>query len=123
MVEYDLTYQIPSGVICMWKGSIATIPKGWVFCDGNNGTPDLRDLFIVGASVDEAGTAKTTYGNTLATNGKLQTTGKFSGSNAYLINIGVIEQDQDMLAIPSNQTASMTTPVPAFYALAYIMKL
>ncbi len=40
---------IPSGVICMWAGSIYSIPSGWVLCDGNNGTPDLQDRFIVGA--------------------------------------------------------------------------
>jgi hypothetical protein len=40
---------IPSGVIVMWSGSIATIPSGWYLCDGNNSTPDLRNRFIVGA--------------------------------------------------------------------------
>lgn len=40
---------IPSGIIVMWSGSISNIPKGWVLCDGQNGTPDLRDRFIVGA--------------------------------------------------------------------------
>ena len=39
----------PSGIITMWSGSISNIPKGWVLCDGQNGTPDLRDRFIVGA--------------------------------------------------------------------------
>jgi hypothetical protein len=40
---------IPSGVIVMWSGSIATIPSGWLLCNGSSGTPDLRDRFIVGA--------------------------------------------------------------------------
>lgn len=40
---------IPSGVISLWYGSIGLIPSGWVLCDGNNATPDLRDRFIVGA--------------------------------------------------------------------------
>lgn len=40
---------IPSGVIVMWSGSIASIPTGWVICDGSNSTPDLRNRFIVGA--------------------------------------------------------------------------
>jgi microcystin-dependent protein len=40
---------VPSGVIAMWSGSIASIPSGWVLCDGLNSTPDLRDRFIVGA--------------------------------------------------------------------------
>lgn len=40
---------IPSGIICMWSGSIYSIPTGWALCDGTNNTPDLRDRFIVGA--------------------------------------------------------------------------
>jgi hypothetical protein len=39
----------PSGLIAMWSGSIATIPAGWYLCNGANGTPDLRNRFIVGA--------------------------------------------------------------------------
>ena len=39
----------PAGVIVLWSGSIGSIPAGWVLCNGNNGTPDLRDRFIVGA--------------------------------------------------------------------------
>ncbi len=46
---------IPVGGIIMWSGVYT--PKGWVFCNGNNGEqinglyiPDLRDRFIVGAS-------------------------------------------------------------------------
>jgi len=39
----------PAGVIVLWSGSIGSIPSGWVLCNGSNGTPDLRDRFIVGA--------------------------------------------------------------------------
>lgn len=39
----------PSGVIVLWSGSIGSIPAGWVLCNGSNGTPDLRDRFVVGA--------------------------------------------------------------------------
>jgi len=40
---------IPSGGIIMWSGLIASIPTGWALCDGTNGTPDLRNRFVVGA--------------------------------------------------------------------------
>ncbi|MDF1498571.1 MAG: hypothetical protein P1P85_04445 [Patescibacteria group bacterium] len=40
---------IPSGVITMWYGSIASIPAGWQLCNGSGGTPDLRARFIRGA--------------------------------------------------------------------------
>jgi hypothetical protein len=38
-----------TGMIMLWSGSIATIPSGWVLCNGSSGTPDLRDRFVVGA--------------------------------------------------------------------------
>ena len=40
---------VPSGGIIMWSGSIGAIPTGYYLCDGQNGTPDLRDRFVVGA--------------------------------------------------------------------------
>lgn len=38
---------IPPGAIILYSGS--TIPDGWALCDGNNGTPDLTDRFVIGA--------------------------------------------------------------------------
>ena len=40
---------LPAGVIVAWSGSQASIPSGWVLCNGSNSTPDLRNRFIVGA--------------------------------------------------------------------------
>lgn len=37
-----------SGMIIMWNSSVASIPTGFVLCDGNNNTPDLRGRFVVG---------------------------------------------------------------------------
>jgi hypothetical protein len=39
---------LPRGVIVMWSGSLEEIPTGWALCDGSNGTPDLRDRFVMG---------------------------------------------------------------------------
>jgi len=36
------------GAITAWSGSIASIPAGWALCNGSNGTPDLRDRFVIG---------------------------------------------------------------------------
>lgn len=37
------------GTIVIWSGTIDNIPTGWQVCDGTNGTPDLRDKFVLGA--------------------------------------------------------------------------
>jgi hypothetical protein len=44
---------IPSGVIVMWSGSLANIPSGWALCDGADGRPDLRNMFVMGAPPGE----------------------------------------------------------------------
>lgn len=40
---------LPAGLIVMWSGLLSAIPSGWNLCDGTNGTPDLRDRFVLGA--------------------------------------------------------------------------
>ena len=46
-----------TGMIMMYSGTSA--PSGWVICDGQNNTPDLRDKFVVGSGntydVDDTG--------------------------------------------------------------------
>lgn len=48
-IDYLEMNQFPSGAVVMWSGALDTVPQGWVLCDGSDGTPDLRDRFIVGA--------------------------------------------------------------------------
>lgn len=40
---------VPVGGIILWSGSASAIPAHWALCNGQNGTPDLRGRFIVGA--------------------------------------------------------------------------
>ena len=37
-----------SGMIIMWNSTVASIPTGFVLCDGQNNTPDLRGRFVIG---------------------------------------------------------------------------
>jgi hypothetical protein len=56
---------VPRGVVVAWWGQISTIPAGWLFCDGTNGTPDLRGYFMGG--VGTGGTVGLTGGASTAT--------------------------------------------------------
>jgi len=38
-----------ANMIVIWSGAVVDIPFGWKLCDGNNGTPDLRNKFVIGA--------------------------------------------------------------------------
>lgn len=58
-----LSGKVHVGMIIIWSGSVASIPTGWQLCNGTNGTPDLRDRFVIGAgstyAVDASGGAAT----------------------------------------------------------------
>ena len=49
--QNDLMKRLPRGVITAWYGSENTIPSGWALCDGQNGTPNLIDRFVLGGPV------------------------------------------------------------------------
>ena len=70
--QYDI---LPTGTILMYNGSNwqndSTIP-GWYMCDGQNGTPDLRERFIAGCSYS----TKRTIPNA---------PGKFGGENSFTL--------------------------------------
>jgi hypothetical protein len=111
---------LPRGVVVMWSGTIATIPDGWALCDGSNGTPDLRNKFIVCANADDGGVAKTTVTGTA-----LQSGGAIRHQHSAALNIPagtVIASGSGYDSVVDGSTDD-ETEVPPFFALAYIMKL
>jgi hypothetical protein len=64
----------PSGVIAWWSGSEASIPSGWLLCNGLNSTPDLRNRFVVGAGSHYA-KGDTGGANTVTTTGSIAVAG------------------------------------------------
>jgi len=96
---------VPIGGIIAWSGAIAAIPSNYALCDGNNGTPNLRDRFVIGAGTTYAvgatgGTAWPLY------NVELGNPGGMTGVDAV-----------------SGLTSTSSDPLPPYYALAYIMRL
>tara|TARA_B100001989_G_scaffold193879_1_gene142662 strand:+ start:80 stop:517 length:438 start_codon:yes stop_codon:yes gene_type:complete len=129
---------IPSGFIGMWYGATNAIPSGWVLCDGQNSTPDLRDKFVVGASDTTGDTSypglspDATGGQadaivpnhthpTSVDSGRLFHQGgqgntvSYGGAGSYP---GTVFSMQD----PSNGETVTNKNLPPYYALAYIMK-
>lgn len=109
---------IAPGMIAPWSGAIVDIPTGWVLCDGNNATPDLRDKFIVGAgdtySVDDTG-GTTPHDHPFTGDGH---THQYIGGTE--INAGTDLSDTTIVTQVTGTTD--TDPgLPKYYALAYIM--
>lgn len=73
-----LNAPIPQGLIAMWSGVSA--PAGWFLCDGTNGTPDLRDRFIVGANTNKP---LGTSGGTSTTNSAGNHTHSMTGAGVH----------------------------------------
>ena len=118
---------VPVGGIIMWSGATNNIPSGWALCDGNNGTPNLQDKFIVGAGSSYAVAA--TGGSKDATlvshtHNLLYNHGSFGGSSgAVTPRSGNSPVTPGISGRVSTEGSSATNAnLPPYYALAYIMK-
>lgn len=140
----ESAYMVPKGLICMWSGS--TVPNGWLLCNGQNGTPDLRNRFIVGSGSTYA------IGNTGGSDKVTLTTEQLpshthSCSNTTIEWSGTVRNNNSVLGDfipcptdsgPSNEvtydigshshtigntgSGSAHENRPPYYALAFIMK-
>jgi hypothetical protein len=135
----------PVGGIIMWSGSVASIPSGWALCNGSNGTPDLRNRFVVGAgstyAVDATGgsadaivvshthTATVTDPGHLHKWGSPPVTTRAAGSQGQYDSVGDTQNDTSTattgITVTNASTGSSGTNanLPPYYALAYIQKL
>lgn len=124
---------IPPGAIILYSGS--TIPDGWALCDGNNGTPDLTDRFVIGAGKsyqvnDTGGEAEHIL--------TIDEMPKHSHKMKYdSIGWTAIKQSHGTDGIVENTTSSYDgqysteevgngnahNNMPPYYALCYIMKI
>ena len=118
---------VPVGGIIMWSGATNNIPSGWALCDGNNGTPNLQDKFIVGAGSSYAvdatgGSADATLVS--HTHNLLYNHGSFGGSSgAVTPRSGNSPVTPGISGRVSTEGSSATNAnLPPYYALAYIMK-
>ena len=142
---------VPVGGIIMWSGSIASLTSSapnFKLCDGNNGTPDLRNRFIIGANADNSGNATTnietgTYSGSnipkqfggfknaiLISHTHTQSGGGTAddgGSNVPGSTSGGTQSNISTTGVNVNNAASTTQTgcdanLPPYFALAYIMR-
>jgi hypothetical protein len=136
-----------AGMIMLWSGSSASIPSGWLLCDGSSSTPDLRNRFVVGAGSTYAvnatgGSADAivvshTHTATVTDSGHLHSTNRFLGylagtNTAYVgdsagtgsASNGVTNTATTGITVANSTVGSSGTNanLPPYYALCYIMK-
>ena len=130
---------IPSGLIAIWSGSTGSIPSGWTLCNGTNGTPDLRNSFIIGAGSTYAVGATGGSADAIVVSHTHTITDPGHVHNLASTGSGVIANDSPVGATGASTTttASAVTGItatnstgvsgtnanlPPYYALAFIMK-
>lgn len=123
---------VPKGVVVMWSGDIGLVPAGWALCNGANGTPDLRNKFVLGsgdlyaqgssggsATTDMAGSHTHTLNS--ATANLLVTTTKVAAGTDVDAITAVTPQGHTHTAnlVGDHQHSSL----PPYVALGYIIKI
>ena len=142
-VTAAVTASFPSGGIIIWSGSVATIPTGWLLCNGSSSTHDLRNRFVVGAGSTYAvgatgGSADAvvvshTHTATVTDPGHLHTVPPSvsdaiggSGSQQAYRGSGPSNTSTAVTGISvtnaSTGVSGTNANLPPYYALCYIMK-
>ena len=138
-----------TGMIILWYGNTGNVPTGFVLCDGNNSTPDLRDRFVIGAG--NSFNAGDTGGNNSLTlteanlpshrhfvvsndlGGQNRTNSNVSANNQVRKGTGAsnLFEGYNLASTGSDAASGRSsavgsgTPIdnkPAYHALCYIMK-
>lgn len=126
-----------AGMIIIWSGTIATIPSGWVLCNGSNSTPDLRDKMVICAKQDDGSTPKTNVTGSLTQSGGAAThtiTEAEMKAHTHTVNYDTVnitsgaDRPQQVqtgsgnYATGSKGSGSAISIMNPYYALAFIMK-
>ena len=82
---------IPQGGIIMWSGAVQSLPSGWALCNGQNGTPNLQNKFIV-ASNNATGTPTTTISGSAVSTGGNTNHDHFGSTQAHSLTTSQMPQ-------------------------------
>ncbi|WP_113024948.1 tail fiber protein [Photorhabdus laumondii] len=97
-ISIDPNNVLPKGMIVMFSGEDA--PTGWAFCDGNNGTPDLRSRFVMcSETISETGQSSSKTNGS----GSEKSFSKNTASTAVSVNVTVENTILTEAQIPSHK--------------------
>lgn len=117
---------LPTGCIVLWSGSESNVPDGFALCNGQNGTPDLRDRFVLGSgtkySVGDTGGAEEvtlTVAQMPSHNHVIYSSSGSGGNNEPYLSLGTKRSSYSDFTGGNQPHDNM----PPYYTLAYIMKI
>lgn len=120
----------PEGTILPYTGDLAKIPRGWVLCDGTNGTPDLTGRFLEGTKTTTGEFKQAGLPNiTGYAMGVLDVWGSVGGvfyKSGYGVGTGDSDDDNPFLYFDASRSSPIygkaDTVQPSSYTVFYIMK-
>lgn len=129
-VSSSSSESLPIGAVIMWAGTQDTVPDGWHICNGEEGTIDLRDRFVLGAGTNEPGVTGGESEVTLTVDQMPSHYHQFGGLGGYfniLSNSGSIK---GAVLDPTYMRTTFSTGsdrphnnMPPYYVLWYIQKI
>lgn len=113
---------LPVGLICLWRGSIGSVPDGWKLCDGTEGTPDMfgryprvtTDAAAVntsGGSLDPHTHTSPEHNHTTGTHSHTETIGSAAAPTAALSNTAAVTIVTGTHTHSAGSTDNATPPV------------
>ncbi len=108
---------VPIGGIIMWSGTIAEAEAltNWKICDGQNGTPDLRDKFVLGVGSSVAASTAN-KGDTNNNNSITLSEGQMPAHNHNITDNGHSHGDGTLKAANKSLTGEITKISEGFNA-------
>ncbi|HEX7860218.1 MAG TPA: hypothetical protein VF773_07835 [Verrucomicrobiae bacterium] len=124
-------HMVPRGGIILWSGSVTNVPAGWALCDGQNGTPDLRDRFVLGHSNaapdgligETGGTNSHTHVVDIAPFPSVAGGGSVTINDGSFNDINAATPGHTHSINPPATTSLATEHIPPYIRLGFIMKL
>lgn len=141
-VQLSAVAAVPTGGIILWSGSVASIPSGWLLCNGAYSTPNLTDRFILGAGnlyapaaaggSTDAIVVSHTHTTTVTDPGHLHTysrsaTSSSAGAGSNLLASNTTDNTSTAstgisVTNASTGVSGVNANMPPYYALCYIIK-
>lgn len=122
---------LPTGCIVIWSGSESSVPDGFALCNGQNGTPDLRDKFVLGSGAkysvgDTGGKEEVTLTLEQMPKHKHEMPLTLVQSSSNDSHFGYAHGIYKDIRTPNTSEVGSSQPhpnMPPYYTLAYIIKI